>query len=148
MAKMCTVPGLERQFATLCLFHAPTPPPPTPRPKTCEIELASFTLFYLLVNNPQSIRTKGNQCSVEHEYVMLRLWLKNKLSSNFFPWRGTRQHGYLALKYLRAKYYAINHFWTKNPRGLLGWGSRASRQIIYVRIFPNVSKCFRDCQPA
>ena len=24
MAKMCTVSRLERQFATLCLFHAPT----------------------------------------------------------------------------------------------------------------------------
>ena len=28
MAKMCTVSGLERQFATLYLFHAPTPHPP------------------------------------------------------------------------------------------------------------------------
>ena len=26
MAKMCTVSRLERQFATLYLFHAPTPP--------------------------------------------------------------------------------------------------------------------------
>ena len=26
MAKMCAVSRLERQFATLCLFHAPTPP--------------------------------------------------------------------------------------------------------------------------
>ena len=33
---------------------------------------------------------------------------------------------------------AINNFWTKNPRGLLGSGSRGSRQIIYVRIFPNI----------
>ena len=31
---------------------------------------------------------------------------------------------------------AINNFWTKNPRGLLGWGSRWSRRIIYVRISP------------
>ena len=30
---------------------------------------------------------------------------------------------------------AINNFWTKNPRGLLGRGSGGSRQIIYVRIF-------------
>ena len=28
MAKVCTVSRLERQFATLYLFHAPTPPPP------------------------------------------------------------------------------------------------------------------------
>ena len=33
---------------------------------------------------------------------------------------------------------AINNFWTKNPRGVLGRGSRGSRQIIYARIFPNV----------
>ena len=54
---------------------------------------------------------------------------------------------------------AINNFWTKNPRGLLRWGSRGSRQIIYVRIFPNIwsvfgttsrpnIKNFRDRRPA
>ena len=54
---------------------------------------------------------------------------------------------------------AINNFWTKNPRGLLGWGSRGSRQIICVRIFPNIWSVFgtanrpninnfRDRQPA
>ena len=33
MAKMCMFSRLERQFATLCLFHAPmSPPPPTPLP--------------------------------------------------------------------------------------------------------------------
>ena len=31
MAKMCTVSRLERQFATLCLFHAPTPRIPESR---------------------------------------------------------------------------------------------------------------------
>ena len=31
---------------------------------------------------------------------------------------------------------AINTFWTKPSAGLLRWGSRGSRQIIYVRIFP------------
>ena len=37
---------------------------------------------------------------------------------------------------------AINNFWTKNSAGLLGWGSRGSRQIIYVRIFPNIWSVF------
>ena len=37
---------------------------------------------------------------------------------------------------------AINNLRTKNPRGLLGWGSRGSRQIIYVRIFPNIWSVF------
>ena len=37
---------------------------------------------------------------------------------------------------------AINNFWTKNPLGLLGWGSRGSRQIIYVRIFSNIWSVF------
>ena len=37
---------------------------------------------------------------------------------------------------------AINNFWTKNPRRLSGWGSRGSRQIIYVRIFPNIWSVF------
>ena len=43
---------------------------------------------------------------------------------------------------------AINNFWTKKFARLLGWGSRGSRQIIYVRIFPQCLKCFRDCPPS
>ena len=40
MAKMCTVSRLERQFATLHLFHAPTQPgrPPESEPKRPEKE--------------------------------------------------------------------------------------------------------------
>ena len=37
---------------------------------------------------------------------------------------------------------AINTFWTQKSAGLLGWGSRGSRQIIYVRIFPNIGSVF------
>ena len=48
----------------------------------------------------------------------------------------------LLYSYVQSRKCAINHFWTKNPRGLLGWASRGSRQIIYVRIFPNVCEVF------
>ena len=37
---------------------------------------------------------------------------------------------------------AINNFWTKDLAGRVGWGSRGSRQIIYVRIFPNIWSVF------
>ena len=61
--------------------------------------------------------------------------------------------------YYQSRKCAINNFWTKNSVGLLGWGSRGSRQIIYVRIFPNICSVFgtanrpninnfRDRQPA
>ena len=43
---------------------------------------------------------------------------------------------------IQSRKCAINNFWTKNLRGLLGWGSRGSRQIIYVRIFPNIWSVF------
>ena len=43
---------------------------------------------------------------------------------------------------IQCRKCAINNFWTKNPRGLLGWGSRGSRQIIYVRIFANICSVF------
>ena len=37
---------------------------------------------------------------------------------------------------------AINKFWTKKSAGRLEWGSRGSRQIIYVRILPNIWSVF------
>ena len=43
---------------------------------------------------------------------------------------------------VQSRKCAINNFSTKNPRGLLGWGSRGSCQIIYVRIFPSLWSVF------
>ena len=51
-------------------------------------------------------------------------------------------HGPLFNCLIQSRKCAINNFWTKNPWGLLGWGSRGSRQIIYVRISPNIWSVF------
>ena len=56
MAKMCTASRLERQFATLCLFHAPTRIPP----------LCSFSENFSLPFPPQPPKTfpvPGALCS-------------------------------------------------------------------------------------
>ena len=45
MAKMCTVSRLERQFATLYLFHAPTPPPQTGGGVSCVQVCAKIAKF-------------------------------------------------------------------------------------------------------
>ena len=43
---------------------------------------------------------------------------------------------------------AINNFWTKNPRGLLGCGSRGGHVRLFMLGFSHYLKCIRDHQPS
>ena len=77
--------------------------------------------------------------------LQLQLWMlaevMNHYSDRSGPFANEAGHAFLA-NCTQGRKCAINKFWAKNPRGLLGWGSRGSRQIIYVRIFPNISNVF------
>ena len=68
MAKKCTVSRLERQFATLCLFHAPTRISP-PRKKCqccgCYTDLYSFSSFWALFGRGGKTKFCGHHPSAE-----------------------------------------------------------------------------------
>ena len=61
MAKMCMVSRLERQFATLYLFHAPTPPPAHKKTSTKEVcdtiatNIARYEKYRCWASKPPSL---------------------------------------------------------------------------------------------
>ena len=115
---------------------------------------------------PNQNNYQSRKCSGQKDFVP---WVPRKAHKIFDPWPPGREtpwspegspaekiYVYVPFSFLRkglsvrvvcSDYFssrkcAIHNFWTNNLVERLGWGARGSRQIIYVRLCPNIWSVF------